>query len=592
MSRAPATQGRHPRWIGATAGIVLVIGLAYLALYPFTLGWAAPAYLRAGQLHTLAFLLSLAPLAWLSAALPDRGGRWAARVLLITSALAIGLNLLQLMQRREITVPAGIIGYVLVYLLNVTAVNCVFPAHQWHLRTLLRRFSEIIIVMCVAYAGLQFALPRLIPGWAWSAGLTMASFRLVSTIGLITAAAVIVHRYFLAGGRAVWWGAIGLGGMLITDVLLLGMTALIERGGSERLMASASPVWVIQHGCWLLALSALAREPLRWRDEPSVQLPPSLGVWVRSARQGVAIVVLGLIVSQQPDGTLWIWFIVALIAREIIVAYERELAAQRQARSQRELEHASRRIQHLMALRTAHVKGATHDLSHGIMTFYAITEQLLRELERHQMPATQVEMYRRQARAGIALNKAIVQDLHDTALLEQDALRLDRRAVDLREVVTGVAQQMRARFDRQECRLALDVLDTPQWVAIDRPRIERVLLNVLVNALNAIDHDRGLVTIQLAATQPPTVLIEDNGCGIDAAHLLVIADQFAAIDQGIIPTSAGIGLNLCKRLVDAHGGRFVITSTADVGTTIRIVLPPADPASIPAHAPTHIAHLV
>lgn len=561
-----------PRWMWLAAGAVVALGTLYLALYPLTLAWPAAVYLAIGQLHTVAFAVSTLLLARLSFALPERGGRWAARALLLSSLLAIGLDLQQRAQGREITEPSGIIVYILVYLLNIVAVNCVFPRHQWHWRMAMRRFSEAGIVMCVVYAGLQFTLPRLIPGWFWSPELTLACFRLVSTIGLTTSALIIYRRYFVAGRPTLVWGAIGLGGMLLTDLLIFVMTEVIARGGSARLMAVAAPIWVIQHGCWLLALVQLRQSPLVWRDDVTVWLPQSPWAWIRSTRPGLIIIGLALMVSQDTDGTLWIWFVVALIGREIIVAYERDVAAERQAASQRDLEQAHERIRHLLALRTAHVKGATHDLSHGIVTFYVTTEGLLQELAAHGMAPDQVRGHRARVRAGIDLYKAMVQDLHDAALLEQDALKLQLTTVDLRQVVRTITQQLQPRFQQQACQLTLRVPETPVSAVIDEPRIERVVMNLLLNALNAIGHDKGAVTITLRVETDVIVMVQDNGCGIDADQLAVIRDRFAAIEQGAIPDSKGIGLNLCKRLIDAHGGWFTLHSVLGMGTTVTFSL--------------------
>ncbi|HMQ32319.1 MAG TPA: HAMP domain-containing sensor histidine kinase [Chloroflexaceae bacterium] len=582
LTTTPQVRLPVPRWMWFAAGAVVALGTLYLALYPLTLAWPAAVYLTIGQLHTVAFAVSTLLLARLSFSLPGRGGRWAARALLLSSLLAIGLDLQQRVQGREITEPSGIIVYVLVYLLNIVAVNCVFPRHQWHWRMALRRFSEVGIVMCVVYAGLQFTLPRLIPGWSWSPELTLACFRFVSTIGLATSALIIYRRYFVAGRPALVWGAIGLGCMLVTDLLIFIMTDVVARGGSARLMAVASPIWVIQHGCWLLALVQLRQSPLVWRDDATVQLPQSLWAWVRSTRPGLILVALALMVSQDTDGTLWIWFVVALIGREIIVAYERDVAAERQAAAQRNLEQAHERIRHLLALRTAHVKGATHDLSHGIVTFYVTTEGLLQELAAHGMEPAQVRDHRARVRAGIDLYKAMVQDLHDAALLEQDALKLQLPTVDMRKVVSAITQQLQPRFQQQECELTLCVPDTPVWAAVDEPRIERVVMNLLLNALNAIDHDRGAVSITLREEADAVVEVQDNGCGMDDQQLAVIRDRFAAIEQGDIPDSTGIGLNLCKRLIDAHGGRFMLRSTLGSGTTVIFALGRAPEPSEPA----------
>jgi len=571
----PQVRLPRPRWMWLAAGAVVALGMLYLALYPLTLAWSAGAYLAIGQLHTVAFGVSALLLTQLCVTLPKQGGRGAAHALLFSSLLAIGLDLQQRAQQREITESAGIIVYVLVYLLNIIAVNCMFPRHQWHWRMALRRLSEVGIVMCVVYAALQFIMPRLIDDWFWSPELTLACFRLVSTIGLATSALLIARRYFIAGRPALIWGALGLGCMLVTDLLIFAMTYVIAHGGSPRLMAVASPVWIIQHGCWLFALVQLRQSPLQWQDDPTVQLPQSLWAWGRSARSGLVIIGLALMVSQEPTGTLWIWFVVALIGREIIVAYEREVATERQAAAQRELTQAHDHIRHLLALRTAHVKGATHDLSHGIVTFYATTEHLLLALAAHGMALEQVRAHRTRVRAGIDLYKAMVQDLHDAALLEQDALKLHRTVADVRQVVKTITQQLQPRFAQQECELTLILPETPVWAAIDEPRIERVVMNVLVNALNAINHDHGVVAITLQVKAEIIVQVQDNGCGMDPDQLAAIHDQFAAIAHGKIPDSAGIGLNLCKRLIDAHSGRFTLTSALGRGTVVTIALLPS-----------------
>jgi signal transduction histidine kinase len=571
-------------WLAA--GAVVALGTLYLALYPLTLAWPVTAYLAVGQLHTVAFAVSAVLLARLSASLADPGGRWAARALLLSSMLAIGLDVWQRAQGREITEPAGIVVYILVYLLNVVAVNCVFPRHQWHWRMALRRFSEVGIVMCVAYAGLQFALPRLIAAWSWSPELTLACFRFVSTIGLITSAIIIYRRYFITGRPALVWGVIGLGCMLFTDLLIFVMTAVIAAGGNTRLMAIASPVWVIQHGCWLLALVQLCRTPIAWRNDATVQLPPAPWAWVRSTRPGMIIIGLALMVSQDTDGTLWIWFVVALIGREIIVAYERDVAAERQAIAQRELEQANERIGHLLALRTAHVKGATHDLSHGIASFHVMTEPLLEALAAHGMATDELDSHRARVRAGIALYRATVQDLHDAALLEQDSLTLQLAMADVRQVVSAITQQLQPRFGQQECELKVSLPETPVWAVIDAPRIERVVMNLLLNALNAIGHDHGAVSITVREDADVIVEVQDNGCGMQAEQLAVIRDRFAAIDHGDIPDSREIGLNLCKRLIDAHGGHFQLSSTPEVGTTVTVTLSSATTGPEPPMSPS------
>jgi signal transduction histidine kinase len=113
-------------------------------------------------------------------------------------------------------------------------------------------------------------------------------------------------------------------------------------------------------------------------------------------------------------------------------------------------------------------------------------------------------------------------------------------------------------------------------------------MNLLINARHAMLGRRhgtlSLIATPHAAAAGPAVRIEvsDTGHGIDPAHLGSIFDPFfTSRDPGSESRGTGLGLSLCRQIVERSGGQITVQSTPGEGTTFKIVLPAAktDPAS-------------
>jgi two-component system, NtrC family, sensor histidine kinase PilS len=128
----------------------------------------------------------------------------------------------------------------------------------------------------------------------------------------------------------------------------------------------------------------------------------------------------------------------------------------------------------------------------------------------------------------------------------------------------------------------------PVWVQVDFEQIKQVLLNLLINALEAIE-GAGTVTARVEVTpgkgrsRPGFAAIEvrDTGAGIRAEDLRQVFEPFFSTKLG----GTGLGLAIANRIVERHGGAVEIESRVGVGTTLRLWLPRAErPAKIVAHA--------
>jgi signal transduction histidine kinase len=169
---------------------------------------------------------------------------------------------------------------------------------------------------------------------------------------------------------------------------------------------------------------------------------------------------------------------------------------------------------------------------------------------------------------------ALVNDLLLLARLESRQLPLRKKSLDFTRLVTDVVEEHRLEADEVGITLQSEVAAGPP-LAGDANRLHQVLDNILGNA---IKFSRSGTSVRVRASHAGdrwTVEVADSGIGIPADELAGITRGFkrgSNAQAAGIPGS-GIGLAVCRELVELHGGMLDIRSVVEVGTTVRISLP-------------------
>ena len=173
----------------------------------------------------------------------------------------------------------------------------------------------------------------------------------------------------------------------------------------------------------------------------------------------------------------------------------------------------------------------------------------------------------------------LVNDLLDLSRIETGNLKLDREPLRLSEIVSAAARTL----DRiaQEAGVTISVkTDGPETLcSVDRRAIEQIALNLLSNSIRHTAKGGSIqVTLEATPVGRTKLIVADDGCGIEPDALPRLFEPYERANplQARPYRGHGLGLPICKRLVEAHGGTITLESTLGVGTVITIDLPTGD----------------
>ncbi|HZO26999.1 MAG TPA: ATP-binding protein [Chloroflexota bacterium] len=225
--------------------------------------------------------------------------------------------------------------------------------------------------------------------------------------------------------------------------------------------------------------------------------------------------------------------------------------------------------------RSAFVATVSHELRAPLTVIQGYSETLLGDLQMGWWdPTAERELLEIVQSSADTLSR-LVENLLDAATLEAGVLRLEREPIRLERLIEPLVSRRRALTPDHDLRL--EVAPNLPLAAADPLRVEQVVTNLIDNAIK-YSPDGGPVTVQIGKGPGDAELmvsVADRGVGLAAEQAARVFERFyrAGEPSGGSPRGVGLGLFLCKRLVEAQGGKIWVESTPGVGSTFRFTLP-------------------
>jgi PAS domain S-box-containing protein len=175
----------------------------------------------------------------------------------------------------------------------------------------------------------------------------------------------------------------------------------------------------------------------------------------------------------------------------------------------------------------------------------------------------------------------LVQSLLDIARLEQHTMRLDCASYELNNIVDNACAAVLSLALGANIDLAVNVPDDLPHVWIDSEKVQRILVNLLDNALRHTPID-GRIDIEAAPSLDSSEIIIrviDTGPGIPPGTDSLIFEKFAQLDQQVLRghKGTGLGLTFCKLAVEAHGGHIWVEDGPTGGAAFCFTVPTENP---------------
>ena len=189
-----------------------------------------------------------------------------------------------------------------------------------------------------------------------------------------------------------------------------------------------------------------------------------------------------------------------------------------------------------------------------------------------------VDVIERNAKSQLTL----ISDMLDMARISSGKMRLEMADVNLTSVVAGAVDGVRPAAEAKNIRLVLDLPVGVVPVSGDADRLLQVTWNILANAVK-FTGEGGMVVVSLRCDRAGAHLtVADTGQGIDPDFLPHVFERFRQGDMGPTRQHGGLGLGLaiCKQLVELHGGTIAAESQGPgEGSVFTVTLPPLVPPS-------------
>jgi Na+/proline symporter/nitrogen-specific signal transduction histidine kinase len=262
----------------------------------------------------------------------------------------------------------------------------------------------------------------------------------------------------------------------------------------------------------------------------------------------------------------------------IVYSHRLEQKSRELERATGELREANERLKELDRLKDDFVATVSHELRTPLTSIRTFS-QILRD-------NPDLDPAERARQLGIVIKESerltrLINQILDVSKLESGNVEWRPGPVDMKEIVEDTVAAMSELARERSVELRTRIPARIPTVTADLDRIVQVMLNLLSNAVKYSEAGRGRVEVALSQAQDMVrVDVRDNGPGIAAGDQEAIFERFrqAGEPQSGRPHGTGLGLHICKRIVERLGGRIWVASGRSGETCFSFTLPLAPSA--------------
>ncbi len=251
------------------------------------------------------------------------------------------------------------------------------------------------------------------------------------------------------------------------------------------------------------------------------------------------------------------------VAREELSGLNKNLEGRVQERT--------KEVEKLLKQKDEFINQLGHDLKNPLGPLI----NLIPLLEDNEADPSKKEMLTVLHRNADYMKNLVVKTL-ELAMLNSPNTRFSIEAIPLSQEINQIITNKKILFDENQVKISNNV-DLSLWIKADRLRLEELLTNIFENSVKYCQEDCRITINAKLTNEYVTISIADNGIGMTPEELGRIFDEFYKADSARHDIqNTGLGMSICKRIVEKHGGNIWVESPGPgKGTTVFFTVPAA-----------------
>jgi signal transduction histidine kinase len=237
------------------------------------------------------------------------------------------------------------------------------------------------------------------------------------------------------------------------------------------------------------------------------------------------------------------------------------------------IEDQMEQLQRADATRRELIANVSHDLRTPLATLQGYIETLL--LKEDSLGPEERRSYLQTAIKHCERLSKLVSELLELAKLESSDIRVEREPFNLSELTHDVVQKFQLKAGEKQISLTTKIEKDLPFVNADIGLIERVLENLIENAIQNTPPDGAICLMLTPQNEDISIQVSDTGCGIAAEELAHIFNRFYQLDKSRKSEQGhcGLGLAITKKILELHDRPINVVSALGSGTTFSFQLP-------------------
>ncbi|MDB5231293.1 MAG: hypothetical protein JWN76_2098 [Chitinophagaceae bacterium] len=294
--------------------------------------------------------------------------------------------------------------------------------------------------------------------------------------------------------------------------------------------------------------------------------------------------------------------LLSTIAASVGVALNNATLFEDVKQAKMEAESASKAAEKANDAKSAFLSTVSHELRTPLTSVLGFAKIIRKRLEEKIFPAVIADAKTQKTIKQISENLQVVisegerlthliNDVLDLAKIEAGKMEWNLDTVSMQEVAERALSAASGLFDQKTLKLVKEIESNLPAISGDQDKLIQVILNLISNAVKFTD--KGTVTCRAFRQKDEVIVsIKDTGIGIAPEDFNAVFEQFKQVGGDTLtdkPKGTGLGLPICKEIIEHHGGRIWLVSEAGKGSTFSFALPLLNVAPL---KPLHLDDLV